>query len=131
MDLVLRTIQLFARPFGRQQAVEDEDEERPPLFAVTWKRVGGDGNVTEISLDDPGRSVAAVDGVRRFRFRSVTEQMWESGSYKTEKPRWRLAVWNGVQPITEPFDPSADTWPTHERPEPAAPISGDGWDVQM
>ena len=117
----------FSAPQPEERA--DEEDVLPPLYQISWERVGGTGLVTEISLDDPGTAIRRVDGVRRFRFRSVTKEMWEARTFKRDPVRWRLAVWKDTMPITDTFDPSIDAWPTQQKPEPRAPISGDGWDT--
>ena len=113
--------------FSPEAGGGERETRLPTLYRVSWERVDGSGGVTEISLDDPAGAIETKENVKRVRFRSVTEDSWNTGSYASGKPRWRLAVWRGVEPDFEPFDPR-DEWPVNERREPRVPISGDGWD---
>lgn len=94
----------------------------PDLYSISWERVDGSGEITEISLDNPldENAIETKENVKRFRFRSVTEE--------TGKPRWRTAVWKNTEPNVGYFNPRSDPWPVNRRSEARTPISGDGWD---
>jgi len=100
----------------------------PDLYTISWERVDGSGEITEISLDNPlgENAIETKDKVKRFLFRSVTEETWKS--YETGKPRWRTAVWKNTEPKVGYFNPRSDPWPVNRRSEARIPISGDGWD---
>ena len=116
---------LYKRLAGGAQAVP-----LPNLYSISWERVDGSGGITEISLDDPRdeNAIETKENVKRFRFRSVTKETWDTKSYETEKPRWRTAVWKNTEPTVGSFNPRSDPWPVNRRSEARTPISGDGWD---